>query len=163
MAEFFSNPIWQQAREQIKADLETVVEQVLESVPTVRWRYEFTSSERMPFGALATYKNQNSMREDFLVLSFTARLHIEGNSLSVTSYLDRDNVEDSLEALPDLPDGPTMQIPLPPLKNKSQAEIEEQFNLPSVVSQINKVMLATRSFITSKDTINAIIQEELHR
>ena len=56
-----------------------------------------------------------------------------------------------------------MQIPLPLLKNKSQAEIEELFNLPSVVSQINKVMLATHSFITSKDTINAIIQEELRR
>ena len=65
--------------------------------------------------------------------------------------------------LPDLPEGPTTQIPLPPLKDKSQAEIEELFNLPPVVSQISEVVLATRSFITSKCTINAIIQEELRR
>ena len=163
MPEFFSNPIWQRFREQIQADFESASQQVHKAVPTMQVSYQFSFGLQTPVHAYASYRNQSSTREDFIVLVIGMRLHMENNTLWVSAYLERDDVEDTVAVLPELPDGLSMQIPLPALKDKSQAELEELLETPFVVSQIDEVMLAVRSFVTDKETVNAIVHEELCR
>jgi len=162
MSEFFNDPIWQQFHEQVEADFEVVTYAVLRSVPTLRWLYDGGSNQRHPLIVFANYKSQASKREDFLVLTVSVCLRTEENLLEVNSDLDRD-IEDSQIILPNLPEGLALRLPLPSLKDKSQSEIEALLNSPSIVSELNNIMMLVRSFIKSEEIIKAIITEETTR
>ena len=163
MSEFYNNLVWSRLRDQIGADFEAVTKAVIEAVPALYRRYEFNSNQQCPIYAHAIYKNLDNKKEHYLVLAVSMFVRSDKNILAVHSDLDRDNLNDDTMILPHLPDRPWITTPLPSLRDKSQAEIEALFDVPSVVSLLDEMMVPIHSFLRSKELVNAIIMEETTR